>query len=160
MSSIIRPSGKSIRDLHAKLWKSWMPRFKLDEEFRDLVHQKNVIETLPENVDRNMTMVELHSGRSGGIIEHANGLLMARPAFHAEPPSLITTDEREAEQIEKAVANLFERELVINDFWPAVGRDILIYGRAFLKSMSSLATWTMQEGFPVRGEKQTSKEYL
>ena len=160
VSSIQSPSGKSIRDIHAKLWKSWMPRFKLDEEFRDLVHQRNIVDTLPESQDRNIEVVEMRSGRAGGIIEHANGLLMARPAFHAEPPSLITTDEREAEQIEKAVANLFERELVVNDFWPAVGRDILIYGRAFLKSMSSLSTWSMQEGFPVREEKEDSKKYL
>ena len=159
-SSITRPSGKSIRDLHSRLWREWMPRFRIDKEFRDLVHQKNKIETLPDTEDRNMTPIEYHGGRAGGIIEHATGLLMARPNFHAEPPSLITPDTREAEQLEKVAANLFERELILNDFWPAVGRDILIYGRAFVKSMLLQTVWTMQEGYPVRGVKQTSKEYL
>ncbi|KKK64410.1 hypothetical protein LCGC14_2984490, partial [marine sediment metagenome] len=39
-----------------------------------------------------------NSGRAGGIIEHAGGLLMARPSFHAEPPTQNTEDARTAEQ--------------------------------------------------------------
>lgn len=158
--AIQKPSGKQIRDLHHRLQLEWAPRFKIDEEFRDLVHQKNKIETLPDIEDRDIKIKEVHSGRAGGIVEHANGLLMARPNFHVEPPSLVTPDIREAEQLEKAAANTFERELILNDFWPAVGRDILIYGRAFLKSMLLQTVWTMQEGYPIRTEKETSKEYL
>lgn len=107
-----------------------------------------------------MTPMEVHGGRAGGIIEHANGLIMAMPGFHAEPPSMESEDVREAESVERAVARLFERELLANDFWPSVGRDILSYGRAFLKAMLSMSEWTAQAGYPVRGEKEGPKEYL
>jgi len=111
---IPKPTGKSVRDLHARLEREWRPRFRLDEEFRDLVHQRNKIEVLEESDDLNMEPMEVHSGRAGGIIEHAGGLLMARPSFHAEPPTLNTLDEREAEQVERAVANVFEEQLIGN----------------------------------------------
>ncbi|KKK58548.1 hypothetical protein LCGC14_3043310, partial [marine sediment metagenome] len=127
---IPRPTGKSVRDLHARLEREWRPRFRLDEEFRDLVHQRNKIEVLEESDELNMEPMEIHSGRAGGIIEHAGGLLMARPSFHAEPPTQNTEDARTAEQVERAAGNVFEQELVANNFWPAVGRDVLIYGRA------------------------------
>lgn len=155
-----KPTGKSIRDLHAQLIKEWGPRIKVDEEYRDLVHQMNQIETLPESDDRNMEPIELHSGRAGGIIEHAGGLLMARPDIHAEPLSLTTEDARISEQVERVSAAVFERELILNDFWPSVGRDMLIYGRAFLKSMTLQSVWTMQEGYPVRKPDETSNKYL
>ncbi len=158
--SIPRPTGKSVRDLHSRLEKEWRPRFRLDEEFRDLVHQRNKIEVLEESNDLNMEPMEVHSGRAGGIIEHAGGLLMARPNFHAEPPTLNTLDEREAEQVERAAANVFEEQLIGNNFWPAVGRDILIYGRAFMKSMLAMSQWTAQAGYPVRDSKESDKKYL
>ena len=155
-----KPTGKSIRDFHARAFKEWQPAIKKDEGLRDLVHQMNIIEPLPESNDQNMRQIDLHSGRAGGIIEHASGLLMARPDLHAEPISLVTEDQRMAEQVERVAAAMFERELILNDFWPAVGRDMLIYGRAFLKSMPLQAAWTTQEGMPVRGAKDTSEEYL
>ncbi len=157
---IPKPSGKSVRDLHARLEREWRPRFRLDEEFRDLVHQRNKIEVLEESDDLNMEPMEVHSGRAGGIIEHAGGLLMARPTFHADPPTLNTADERTAEQVERAAANVFEQELVKNNFWPAVGRDILIYGRAFVKSMLAMSQWTAEQGYPVRDSKESDKAYL
>ncbi|KKK83152.1 hypothetical protein LCGC14_2796250, partial [marine sediment metagenome] len=143
-----------------RLFKEWQPAIRKDEGLRDLVHQMNVIEPLPESNDQNMRQIDLHSGRAGGIIEHASGLLMARPSLHAEPPSNITEDQRMAEQVERVGAALFERELIANDFWPAVGRDMLIYGRAFLKSMPLQSVWTMQEGYPVRESKEDSRKYL
>jgi hypothetical protein len=132
----------------------------LDEEFRDLVHQRNKIEVLEESDDLNMEPMEVHSGRAGGIIEHAGGLLMARPVFHAEPPTLNTIDERTAEQVERAASNVFEQELISNNFWPAVGRDILIYGRAFIKSMLAMSLWTAEAGYPVRDSKESDKAYI
>lgn len=158
--SIPKPTGKSVRDLHAKLEREWRPRFRLDEEFRDLVHQRNKIEVLEESDDLNMEPMEVHSGRAGGIIEHAGGLLMARPVFHAEPPTLNTIDERTAEQVERAASNVFEQELISNNFWPAVGRDILIYGRAFIKSMLAMSLWTAEAGYPVRDSKESDKAYI
>ena len=157
---IPKPTGKSVRGMHARLEREWRPRFRLDEEFRDLVHQRNIIEVLEESDERNMEPMQIHSGRAGGIIEHAGGLLMARPNFHAEPPTLNTLDEREAEKVERAVAGVFEEQLVLNNFWPAVGRDILIYGRAFIKSMLAMSQWTAQAGYPVRDSKESDKKYL
>ncbi|KKM64354.1 hypothetical protein LCGC14_1502250, partial [marine sediment metagenome] len=160
MPGLSRPTGKSVRDLHHKLELDWGPRIRLDEEFRDLVHQRNPIETLELSDDRNIDPMEFRSGRAGGIIEHAGGLLMARPAMHAEPPTLNTEDTRTAEQVERASANLFEKELIANNFWQSVGRDILIYGRAFIKSMLSASQWTAEAGYPVRESKETDKDYL
>ena len=155
-----KPTGSGVRDLHTRLIKDWSARIKLDEEFRDLVHQQNRVELLPDSDDRNMIPVEVHSGRAGGIIDHGNGLLMALPTFHADPPSLITEDAREAEQVEKLVAALFQQQLLANDFWPSVGRDILIYARAFIKAMPLPSIWTIQEGYPVRGQKENASTYL
>src|SRR3990167_3033103 len=114
-----KPSGSGVRDLHTRLIKDWSARVKVDEGFRDLVHQQNRVELLPDSDDRNMTPVEVRSGRAGGIIDHGNGLLMALPSFHADPLSLITEDAREAEQVERAVAALFQQQLLANDFWPS-----------------------------------------
>ncbi|KKL94265.1 hypothetical protein LCGC14_1866410, partial [marine sediment metagenome] len=160
MPGLQKPTGKSVRDLHHKLELDWDPRIRLDEEFRDLVHQRNPIEVLELSDDRNIDTMEFHSGRAGGIVEHAGGLLMARPAMHAEPPTLNTEDTRTAEQVERASANLFEKELIANNFWQSVSRDILIYGRAFIKSMLSASQWTAEAGYPVRESKETDKDYL
>src|SRR3990167_7560317 len=155
-----KPTGQGVKDLHARLIRDWAPRIKLDEEFRDLVHQKNKVELLPDNDNRNMAPVELHSGRAGGIIDHGNGLLMAMPTFAADPPTQTTEDAREAEQVERATAALFKQQLLANDFWPSVGRDILIYARAFIKALPLPSVWTIQEGYPVRGQRETGKGYL
>ncbi|GAF82378.1 unnamed protein product, partial [marine sediment metagenome] len=132
----------------------------LNESFRELIFAANKIETLPDSPARNMQTIEIHSGRAGGIIEHANGLLMAMPSFHADPPSLLTEDTVDAEIVERASARLFERELLANDFWPSMGRDLLSYGRAFIKTMTSESEWTAQAGYPVRGNDEKGKAYL
>ena len=155
-----RPTGTSVRNLHERLSRDWSPRIAVDESLRDLVHQRNKIERLPESQDRNIVPIEVHSGRSGGVIDHANGLVMANPSYHAEPISLTTEDTREAEQVERVCAQLFLKHLLANDFWPSVGRDVLIYGRAFIKAMPMPSVWTAQEGFPVRGQKQSAADYL
>ena len=160
MSSIPKPNGKSVRDLHMRLEKHWLPRFGVDAEFRDLVHQRNKIETLEEGEDRNMIPIELHAGRAGGIVEHANGLLMASPDWHVDPITLNTEDARVAEEIERAIAALHEQQLVANNYWPSVGRDVLTYGRGFVKAMPMMSLWTAQEGFPVRNDKETADVYL
>ncbi len=160
MPGLPKPTGKGVRELHIKLIREWDARFAVDEEIRDIIHQDNIVESLEEADDKNMQPVEIHSGRAGGIIEHANGLLMARPSFHAEPITQNTADAREAESIERAAMNVFERELIANDFWPSVGRDILSYGRAFIKSMPLPDVWTTEQGYPVREQKETSKDYL
>ncbi len=107
-----------------------------------------------------MNPIEIHSGRAGGIIDHALGLLMSLPSFHAEPPTLTTEDARAAEDVEKFLAAVFEQQLLANDFWPSVGREVLIYGRAFVKAMPMPSMWTIQEGYPVRNKSESAKKYL
>lgn len=158
--SLPRPTGKGVRDLHEKLIREWAPCIAKDEAMRDLVYQKNAVELLPESADQNMKLLEVHSGRGGAVIDHATGLLMAMPDYHADPLSQTTEDVREAEQVERVYAALFEKHLLDNDFWPHVGRDILIYDRAFLKAMALESVWTVQEGYPVRGKRESAKDYL
>jgi len=155
------PTGRSVHDLHHKLIRDWEPRLRLDREYQDLVHQRNKVETLDE-LDKkpNMRPIQLHAGRAGGIIEHANGLLMVMPSFHAEPISLNTEDAREADQVERFSAVTFQQQILANDFWTNVGRDVLIYARAFIKALPLPAVWTVQAGYPVRGTKQTAASYL
>ena len=157
---LIKPTGSSVSQLHSRLLTEWNPRLGLDKEFQAIIRGTNPIETLPESPDRNMTPVEIHAGRAGGIIEHGNGLLMAMPSFHAEPPTQNTLDTREAESMERAAARLFEQQLLANDFWPAIGRDILSYGRSFVKSMLAMSEWTAQAGYPVRDQGEPGKKYL
>lgn len=155
-----KPTGQGIRSLHAKLIRDWDECFNKDLDMRDLVYQRNAIELLPESPDHNMVMLEVHSGRAGAVVEHANGLLMAMPDYHATPLSLSTEDTREAEQVERVHAALFEKYMVANDFWTHIGRDILIYDRAFIKSLPMEAAWTQQEGMPVREKGEKGKDYL
>jgi len=154
------PTGQTVRDLHEKLVDEWDTRFRLDEEFRDIVHQRNAVEILSDRDDRNMNPIEIHSGRAGGIIGHALGLLMALPSFHCEPVTLTTEDARESEEVERFLAAVFEQQLLGNDFWPSVGREVLIYGRAFIKAMPMPTIWTIQEGYPVRNKTESAKKYL
>jgi hypothetical protein len=85
---------------------------------------------------------------------------MALPEFHGDPANLTTEEKRDVEQVEKVAAALFEQQLLANDFWNHVGRDILIYSRAFVKAIPLPHVWTTQAGYPVRGVKQSAKDYL
>ena len=104
--------------------------------------------------------MSVHSGRAGGIIEQANGLLQSMPSFHADPFSLITDDLREAETVERAAARFFEQQILGNEFWGGVSRDILAYGRAYIKTLTSPSEWIAQAGYPVRKAGEKAKTYL
>ena len=158
--NIPRPTGRGIRDLHAKLINDWDESLDKDYKMRDLIFQKNKVELLPESDDRNMKMIEVHSGRAGAVIDHGTGLMMAMPDFHGDPISLNTADSREAEQAERVAAAVFEKQLLANDFWNLVGRDVLSYSRAFIKALPLESVWTVQEGYPVRKAKESGKKYL
>ena len=158
--NIPRPTGRGTRDLHAKLIDDWDESLHKDYKMRDLIFQKNRVELLPESDDRNMKMIEIHSGRAGAVIDHGTGLMMAMPDFHGDPISLNTADAREAEQAERVAAAVFEQQLLANDFWNLVGRDILSYSRAFIKALPLESVWTVQEGYPIRKVKESGKKYL
>jgi len=155
-----KPTPNYIRELHSKLLNEWQGRLGIEREMSDLVHQRNEIETLAPNEKRNIDPITIHSGRAGGIIEHANGLLMAMPSFEMEPTSLATGAKREAEQVERVMAALFEQQLLRNDFWPAIGRDVLTYARAYIKAMPLPSVWTVQAGYPVRGKTESPASYM
>lgn len=156
-----RPSGQGVRTLHKKLITDWDECIRKDERFRDLVYQRNKVEMLEGNDElRLMKTVEIHSGRAGGIIDHGVALLMALPEFHGDPTNLTTEEKRDVEQVEKVAAALFEQQLLANDFWNHVGRDILIYSRAFVKAIPLPHVWTTQSGYPVRGVRESAKDYL
>lgn len=154
------PDGQTIRDLHERLVAEWDGRIALDLEWRDIIHQKNAIEMLPESSDRNIKSLEIHTGRAGGIVDHANGLLMAMPGVHVDPTTLNTLDAREAEQVERVCMAMFQKHLLANDFWSSVGRDLLIYARSFIKAMPLPSVWTAQEGYPVRKFEEKGSDYL
>lgn len=160
MPLLPRPTPNSVRTLHSKLLDDWSESLSHREEIRDLIRGTNKIETLEDSPDRNMRPIEIHGRRAGGILEHANGLIMAPPKFHAEPIDLFAENKIIAEQVEKICKTFFERQLIANDFWPSIGRDVLGYGMAFAKTMLSLSEWTPQAGYPVRGKNESAKAYL
>ena len=156
-----RPTGKGVRDFHAKRIRDWDECIRKDEKFRDIVYNRNKVEILTENSElRLIKPYEYHSGRAGGIIDQATGLLMALPEFHGDPANLTTEEKRDVEQVEKVAASLFEQQLLANDFWNHVTRDVLIYSRAFVKAIPLPHVWTTQAGYPVRGIKEPGKKYL
>ena len=72
MPKLPRPDGAFVKRLHSRLVTDWGPRLKLDKEYRDLIRGVQEIETLDKNVERNIKPMSVHSGRAGGLIEHAN----------------------------------------------------------------------------------------
>jgi len=154
------PTAATVQALHLKLTKDWSEAHGVAQEISDIIHQRNDIETLDPNDARDIEPLVIHSGRAGGIIEHANGLLMAMPSFHMEPSELTTEAGLESDQVEHACAKIFEQQLMRNDFWPRVGRDLLGVGYAFLKALPLPNVWTIQAGYPVRKENEGSATYM
>lgn len=155
-----RPTGESVADLHKLLLDDWGEALDHGRELQDLIHNRQAIEVLEESAERNMKPVELHTGRAGGIIEHARGLLMASPSFSMDATGIGQDEELLADQTEKVTAVVFEQQLLRNDFWSAVARDALSYGRAFIKALPLPSVWTEDAGYPVRKKDQDAADYL
>jgi len=155
-----KPTGQSVADLHKLLLDDWGEALDHGHELQDLIHNRQDIEVLEPSEDRNMKPVEMHTGRAGGIIEHARGLLMASPSFSMEATEIGHEEELLADQTEKVTATVFEQQLLRNDFWSAVARDTLSYGRAFIKALPLSSVWTEDAGYPVRREGQSPQDYL
>ncbi len=127
---------------------------------RDLVNRKNKVELLPETADLNVEPVELHTGRAGSLIDHAQTFVGTLPSLSIEAEDLTTEERREAEQTERALKSLFQKQLVANGFWANLGRGMLLTGRGVLICLPLPSVWTTQEGFPVRQKGQQAKAYL
>jgi len=155
-----KPTAETVQELHDKLITDWSPTIAENEVIRDLVHRRNKIEVLEDDPDRNIQPFEVHSGRAGGIIEHAAGLVMAMPSWSMEPLTPKTDDKALAEATELVAAKVFEQQLLRTDFWPSIAKDVLIYGRAFLKALPLPSVWTAQAGYPVRKARQSPEDYL
>jgi hypothetical protein len=127
---------------------------------RDLVNRKNRVELLPETLDLNVEPVELHTGRAGSLIDHAQTFAGSLPSIAIEADDLTTEERREAEQTERAYKALFVKQLVANGFWANLARGILLTGRGVLTVLPMPSVWTTVEGFPVRQKGQRAQAYI
>jgi hypothetical protein len=155
-----RPTSESIADLYNHLYVAWGPKLGEDEHYRSMLLQTNEIELMDVTEDRNIKPIAMHSGRAGGVIGHARGLIMAPPVFEVRPVDIDNTSRMEAEQTEKVLAALFETQVLANDFWADVAKDVLTYGRGFAKAVPLPHVWTLQSGYPVRKKNERPKTYL
>jgi len=146
--------------LHIELQKTWAPAFERDRRMRDLVNRKNKVELLPETLDLNVEPVELHTGRAGSLLDHAQTYVGALPSIAVEPLDLTTEAKRESEQTERAFKSLFHKQFVATGFWRNAGRGSLLTGRAVLTGLPMPSVWTTQEGFPVRQKGERAKAYI
>jgi hypothetical protein len=154
------PSGEDVQNLYNNLTVKWSNRFFEEMELRDLVHQRSEIEVLEKDEERNIQPIEFHSGRAGGIIEHAAGLLMAMPSWSMERRGLGPEAQEDADSTEKVTAKVFQQQVLATDFWSQLAKDILIYGRGFLKALPLPSVWTPQAGYPTRKKNEPGKKYL
>ena len=153
------PSGAEARRLQTELEQLWQNAFTRDRRMRALVNQTNRVELLPNKESLNIEPVELHTGRAGTLLEHAGSFVGALPSVAIEPVSLTTISRRDSEQAERAFQSLFYQQLVANDFWRTLGKNMLQFGRGILSALPLPSQWTAQEGFPVRGNKEPGKSY-
>jgi len=153
-------SGLEARRLQTELQTTWEPAFTRDRRLRDLVNRKNKVELLPETLDLNVEPVELHTGRAGSLLDHAQTFVSSLPSIQVEPVDLTTESRRVAEQVERAFKSLFHRQLVANGFWRNLGRGSLLTGRGVLVTLPLPSIWTTQEGFPVRQKGERAQAYI
>ncbi|KKM99741.1 hypothetical protein LCGC14_1144890 [marine sediment metagenome] len=154
------PSATEARRLHTEFQKTWAPTFQRDQRMRDLVNRKNRVELLPVTLDLNVEPVELHTGRAGSLIDHAQTFVGSLPSLSIEPLDLTTEARRLTEQTERAFKALFFKQLVATGFWSNAGRGSLLTGRTVLTCLPLPSVWTTQEGFPVRQKGQRAQSYI
>jgi len=141
------PNGNEAKRLETELIKTWGPAFARDQKMRDLVNRKNKVELLPETLDLNVEPVELHTGRAGSLIDHAQTFVGSLPSLAIEPEDLTTEARRKTEQTERAFKSLFHKQLVATGFWSNAGRGSLLTGRTVLTALPMQSVWTTVEGF-------------
>ena len=154
------PTEKGVQEFYRERQTEWSERIREDKDLYALIHRRNAVEVLEEDEERNIKPIELHTGRAGGIIEHANGLVMAPPRFSHDPTGLDSDAKELSEQTEVATAKVFQQQLLANDFWPTVGKEVLSYGRTYIKALPLPSVWTAQAGYPVRGTDEKPEKYL
>ena len=101
------PTGAEAKRLQIELQKTWAPAFSRDKRMRDLINRRNKVELLPETLDLNVEPVELHTGRAGSLIDHAQTFVTSIPSVAIEPVDLTTEARRKTEQTERAFKSLF-----------------------------------------------------
>src|SRR3990172_9486341 len=104
--NIPEPTPTGVRDLYTYLFDQWSVAHSRTLVMKEMLLGRNRIEVLEEDEERNMTPIELHSGRPGGIIEHGRGLLMATPAFSHETNNQTTETKTESDNLEKIMAKV------------------------------------------------------
>ena len=154
------PTGQEAKRLQTELQKTWAPAFARDQRMRDLINRKNKVELLPETLDLNVEPVELHTGRAGSLIDHAQTFVTSIPSVAIEPVDLTTEARRKTEQTERAFKSLFFKQFVASGFWSNGGRGSLITGRTVFTCLPMQSVWTTIEGFPVRERGERAKAYI
>lgn len=154
------PSGSEARRLQEELASLWAPSFRRDQRMRDLVNLKNVVELLPISSTMSIQPVQLHSGRAGSLIDHAQSFVVSLPSVSIEPRDQLTETRRESEQSERFFQALFNEQLIANGFWSNLGRSLLLTGRGVLQTLPFPAAWTAAAGFPVRQPRERGESYI
>ena len=146
--------------LYEELKIQWGSTFVRDQRMRDLVNRKNKVELLPITNNLSVVPVEIHTGKSGTILNHAQPFIGTLPTFIVKPVDSTTLARRDSEQTERVFQSLFFQQLVANDFWANLGRGMLMIGRGVITSLPLATMWTTQEGFPVRKKGQRAQAYI
>jgi len=154
------PSGSEARRLQEELTFIWGNAFRRDQRMRDLANLKNVVELLPVTSTMSIQPVQMHTGRAGSLIDHAQSFVVSLPSVSVEPKNALTETRRESEQSERFFNAIFNEQLVANGFWSNLGRSLLLTGRGVLLTLPFPAAWTAEAGFPVRQPKERGKTYI
>ena len=125
-----------------------------------MANLKNVVELLPVTSTMSIQPVQMHTGRAGSLIDHAQSFVVSLPSVSVEPRDDLTETRRETEQSERFFHAIFNEQLVANGFWSNLGRGLLLTGRGVLLTLPFPAAWTAAAGFPVRQPKERGKTYI
>ena len=148
------------RRLYTELALQWASAFARDKRMRSLTTLKNKVELLENNEQLNVTPVEFHSGRASSILDHAQPFIGTLPSVNVEPVDQTILARRESEQIERGFTSLFHQQLIANDFWSHLGRNLLMLGRGVLVCLPLPSVWTAQSGYPIRKKGQRAQSYI
>lgn len=155
-----RPTVDNVKGLYQYLLEMWGPKFLEDDEYRDLIFQRNNVEIVDIDETKNIRPIVYRSGRADGLLNHARGLIMTFPVFEVEPMGTSFEKRKEAEDTEQFFAKVFMKYVMANDFWADLAKDVLAYGRGFAKSIPLPSVWTTTQGYPVRAKREKAADYL
>ena len=153
-------SALEARRLYTDLQSQWSAAFTRDKQMRDLINQKNKIEVIKNHEGLNIKPMEIHSGRPGSILDGAQSFVGTLPSVNIDPVDQTIFARSDSEQTERGFMSLFHQQLVSNDFWHNLGRNLLMFGRGVLVCLPLPSVWIAQTGYPVRKKGQRAQAYI